>query len=417
MPYITIKKHANTHQITFEELLMDMVPDSAFINKDTITSNTVTFYKKEIDPRVIAGYDIVDMRNRLQKWIDYNSGLFAVPESERKERLYYTFHIPKKSGGLREINAPNDELMTALRDLKTILEGFCIATRGKSYGCEPKYVPVTTYHTNAYAYIPHRCTRDAVVRHQRNESKWFLKMDFSNFFGSVTIDFLMSMLTKVFPYSYVAAPDDGALLRKAIGLCFLDGGLPQGTPISPWLTNVMMIPIDHMIAKDFRTNNVLGNKKGVRNKCFIYTRYADDIFISSKWQFSYRLVEKYINEILKRFGAPFLIKPEKTTYGSSAGSNWILGLMLNGDNKITVGHRQKKRLRAMINNFIRDYKSGVAWDYHDVQVLGGHIQYYKSIEPEYVNSVIERSNNEHNVNVENMIKTYYADVVRTNQNN
>ena len=98
----------------------------------------------------------------------------------------------------------------------------------------------------------------------------------------------------------------------------------------------MMIPIDHMLAKMCR-------EKQMQDKYFVYTRYADDIFFSCKYNFRYNEVVKQVNEVCKRFGAPFMLKDSKTRYGNIAGANWILGLMLNKDFKITVGHKRKKR--------------------------------------------------------------------------
>ena len=129
------------------------------------------------------------------------------------------------------------------------------------------------YHTSAFAYIKHRCTVDAVKRHQSNQSKWFAKLDLHDFFGSTTLDFVMSMFSMVFPFSEVVKiPEGKAQLRKALELAFLDGGLPQGTPISPLITNVMMIPVDFKLSKAFRDYD---------KQQFVYTRYADDFIISS----------------------------------------------------------------------------------------------------------------------------------------
>lgn len=60
------------------------------------------------------------------------------------------------------------------------------------------------------------------------------------------------------------------LFNTAISLCFLHGGLPQGTPISPMITNIMMIPIDYK----------LFNSLHDEESTFVYTRYADDMLIS-----------------------------------------------------------------------------------------------------------------------------------------
>jgi hypothetical protein len=221
---------------------------------------------------------------------------------------------------------------------------------------------------------------DAVKRHQQNESKWFIKLDFSNFFGSATPSFVLDMLSMIFPFSEIVKRDEGWLeLTKALELCFLNGGLPQGTPISPFITNVMMIPLDHRFSNSLRSFE--------KNR-FVYTRYADDLLISSKHNFDKDKVQAFVSDTLREFNAPFTVKPEKTRYGSSAGRNWNLGVMLNKDNQITIGHKKKKQFKAMLDNYIRSKQSGQHWELHDVQVLSGLISYYRMIEMEYIDYVI-----------------------------
>lgn len=369
MPYITVSQSPAYHQITFEEIISGEVNANCMISSNE--SNTRTYFSRYLNQKFLDRFDFENMIVCLETFIEQNKGLFSV----RREQLYTTFHIPKKSGGLREINAPVPELMTALRNLKTLFETKMFAK----------------YHTSAFAYVPGRSPIDALRRHQQNGSNWFLKTDFTNFFGSTTPEFLRYSLSLIFPFSeIVKSPRGRAALDNVLSLCFLHGGLPQGTPISPMLTNLMMIPIDHKIS------NALRNFNG---QSFVYTRYADDCQISSQRDFDYNQVIGFINQTLNDFRAPFTIKEEKTRYGSRAGSNWNLGLMLNKDNEITIGHKNKQRFRAMINNYILDRKNGNMWSLHDIQVLRGLINYYHMVEPEYVNEVIKFNNEKYHTNV------------------
>ncbi len=363
MPYITVKQSPIYHQVSFEEIIAGEVNMDGLIRSNE--TNTRTYFAMEVKPKFLAQFDIDSMVLALENFCQQNAALYEEP----RETLYDRFHIPKKSGGLREINAPRSELMTALRNLKTLFETKMFAS----------------YHTSAFAYVPKRSTIGAIKRHQMNDSHWFLKTDFSDFFGSTTPEFLRHSLSMIFPFSEIVKTERGRrALYRALDLCFLHGGLPQGTPISPMLTNVMMIPIDH------RIYNCLRNFKG---NSYVYTRYADDSLISSKRGFDPNEIIGFINDTLTEFHAPFKIKDEKTRYGSRAGSNWNLGLMLNKDNEITIGQKNKQRFRAMICSYILDRKNGRAWEYHDVQVLRGLINYYRMVEKAYVEKVI-RFNNE-----------------------
>ena len=372
MPYITIMQSPAYHQISFEEIISGEVNMQSMITSNN--TNTRTHFAQRLKPQFLERFDFAGMVSALESFCEQNAGLYTVP----RETLYTTFHIPKKSGSLREINAPVPELMTALRNLKTLFETKMFAL----------------YHTSAFAYVKERSTIDAIKRHQRNDSHWFLKTDFSNFFGSTKPEFLRYSLSLIFPFSEIVKSEQGrAALDKALNLCFLHGGLPQGTPISPMLTNLMMIPIDHKVYNTLRDFN---------GQSFVYTRYADDSLISSRREFDYNKVIDFINQTLDDFHAPFKIKNEKTRYGSRAGSNWNLGLMLNKDNEITIGHKNKQRFRAMISNYILDRKNGIVWELHDVQVLRGLINYYRMVEEKYVDEVIKYNN-----------EKYQTDVMRT----
>lgn len=374
MVYITVKQSPIYHQMTLEEFLFQTSQSSNIINPNM--TNTRTY---EFESASEYFTNKIDVERLIQKLIQFNNSVEELRNSERST-LYHSFHIPKHSGGLRQINAPNPELMDALRRLKTLLE-------------EDFHV---LYHTSAFAYIKKRCAVDAVKRHQKNESKWFGKLDLHDFFGSTNMNFVMKMFSMVFPISEVVkAPEGKAELEKALELAFLNGGLPQGTPISPLITNVMMIPIDFKLTNLFRDYN---------KQRFIYTRYADDFIISSKYDFDVHTVEKLIVDTLKGFAAPFTINAAKTRYGSSAGRNWNLGVMLNKDNEITVGHKKKRQLQSMLYNYIVDKRDDIQWDKNDVQIMHGLYSYYHSVEPEAIDAIIKHINGKMEVDVLHLIK-------------
>ncbi len=376
MVYITVKQSPMYKQMSLEDFLFNIESKPQTLINPNI-SNTRTYEVENVSERFSSLFDIDKL---IDKLVNFNSSVENLKKIPRQE-LYNTFHISKRSGGLRRIDAPNSELMDALRRLKTIFEQDFKAL----------------YHTSAFAYVSGRSTISAVKRHQQNESKWFGKYDLSNFFGSTTLEFVIKMFSLVYPFSEVVKDEIGKReLENALELAFLNGGLPQGTPISPLITNVMMIPIDYKLTKGFRDFN---------EQKFIYTRYADDFIISSKYDFSFREVERFIENTLKDFEAPFTIKSEKTRYGSSAGSNWNLGVMLNKDNEITIGYKKKRQFQAMLASYVMDKQSGKAWDKHDIQIMEGYRNYYKMVEgDEPIDKLIEHIGEKFNVDIVKMIK-------------
>lgn len=375
MPYITIPVRQKEYQISFDDILNGM--NAAIFEQQTEnTHDTRTVYRDETPRRLLDNIDISGMVDTLETFNRRHAELIAVQD---KSTLYHSFKIPKRSGGLRQINAPLDELMAALRELKLIFEKKLFAS----------------YHTAAFAYVKGRCTIDAVKRHQRNNSRWFLKLDFHDFFGSSNPEFVLAQLKLIFPFNEIMNTERGRNeLSKALSLCFLNNGLPQGTPISPTLTNLFMIPIDHYIAREMRKHT----------PHLVYTRYADDIILSSDLSFEWHEVQNAVIEIVKKFNAPFSLNTNKTRYGSSAGRNWNLGVMLNGNNQITIGHAKKKVFKAMLFSFMNDDKNGNTWPVEDAQHLLGLISYYRMVEKDTINAIIKTYSEKFNKDVEQTIK-------------
>lgn len=350
MYYVTVREPPKHHQMTLEEFLFQENPQirPPLMNE----TNTHTYEFKYIGWKFRNRVDVPKMIQMLEMFNENTASLRDAPRAS----LYREFSIPKQTGGLRRISAPKDDLMLALRELKAIFEhGFGIL-----------------YHTSAFAYVKGRSTVGALKRHQQNESRWFAKFDMKDFFGSTTQEFVMDMFSRIYPFALVVESERGrTALETALSLCFLKGGLPQGTPISPLLTNIMMIPIDFRMTQVFRDFD---------GKNFVYTRYADDFALSCRFDFNLAKVEEKIGEVLREFHAPFSIKKEKTHYGSNSGANWMLGLMLNKDNDITVGYKRRRELERMLYNYVRDKKNGTPWPLEDIQTMEGKRSYYSMVE-------------------------------------
>lgn len=374
MVYITVPAKEYVREITFDDLFKG-VKDNFFEPKNTV-NGTITNLRAETPARLAVQDKLYPLLDEIKK---FNIVYKELIDTEDKSKIFRSFKIPKRSGGLRQIDAPNAELMIALRHLKSIFENYFLAS----------------YHTSAYAYIKGRCTIDAIKKHQANNSRWFLKLDFSNFFGSTTMEFILNRLRTIYPFNEVMMLYQGEEeIKKALSLCFLNGGLPQGTPISPTLTNLMMIPIDHAISKKVRSNSP--------HLC--YTRYADDLLLSCDISFRWNDVQNLVIETLKEFDAPFTLNKKKTRYGSSSGRNWNLGVMLNKDNQITIGHKKKKRFKAMLYSLLTDYTNGTRWELGDIQSLGGDLSYYTMVEKEPIEKIVDDYSKKFGISVYQVIK-------------
>ena len=396
MTYIVFKCPPEFHQISLDEFLFgDDKIEQKFVTNDRTATRT---YKIKNDWKYKR---LVNIPRLIEMLEAYNESTKSLREVDRHS-LYYEFYIPKKSGGLRKIDAPEAPLMNALRNLKGIFDTECSGARqilGKNHRT------LALYHTSAFAYIEDRCTVDCMRKHQQNNSRWFAKFDFSNFFGSITKEYTMSMFSMIYPFSEIVKSEQGReALDTALELAFLDGVLPQGTPISPLITNIIMIPMDYVMAnglRNFRWKNRDGEDR--ENKC-VYTRYADDIIVSSDYIFNHKKVESYINSVLDSFNAPFALNEKKTRFGSRAGHNYALGVCVNNENKITIGYKKKKNLLAMVSSYAKDKKGGIKWSLTDVQVMDGSINYYKMVEKEDAINTIKHLSKKLGVDIEREIK-------------
>ena len=324
--------------------------------KTIITANPPSSYNAERNRNILA---------KLQQLTQgFNPATIA--------NEYETFYIPKKSGGLREINAPKENLMNALKEMKDIFQ----------------YELHILYHNSAYAYVQNRNSLKALQVHQKNHSRWFLKLDIKDFFPNCTQEFVVKSLKKIYPFALWTEQE----LNSFLWICFRNDSLPQGTPMSPMLTNLIMIPIDYALQNYAYENNLA------------YTRYADDIIISAHNNFDWRKIVEAVNTTFRTLQTPFQIKTEKTRYGSSSGRNWNLGLMLNKDNNITVGYKNKKNYKAMLNNLMIAETSANFWNTDEMHHFQGITSYYLSVEPDYFKPLIKKYEEMYNLTLREIYK-------------
>lgn len=285
---------------------------------------------------------------------------------------YTEYHIPKASGGYRLISAPSDELKEVQKKLYELLVKF------GAYA-----------HDAAFAYVKERTCLNAMQRHRNKNTKYFYKFDLHDFFPSCTEEVLQRQLKQVYPFCMLSE----ACLDYIIYVATYNSALPQGSPLSPLLCNMVLLSFDwamHYSIKHFDG---------------VYTRYADDILIS----FSDRKQLSFIQHIVEgHLPEGLTLNKTKSRCGSIAGRNYNLGLVLNKEHNITIGHRKKMELKAKLNNFIFDFTNERYWSIIDTQVLQGELNYFKQIEPDYANFIIKRLEMKHH---SRSISLMFADII------
>ena len=265
--------------------------------------------------------------------------------------LYKTFKIPKRSGGFREICAPEGVLKDIQQDIL------------KAFTKELRFLP----HNAAHGFTKRRNCKTSLEVHRKNKSRWFLKLDIKDFFPNTTVEILKKAMDEVYPFCKL----NDAAKQDLITLCTLDGATPQGAPTSPMLTNMVMVAKDVAITKYCKSHNLT------------YTRYADDILISSRESFDWKQVQQDLQNLL----GEYQIKEEKTRYGSFNGRNWNLGLMYNNNYKITVGHKKKQLVKNMVHNYLTKEELQTFDNWYQ---LIGTVGYCNYVEPEYFQKYLDQ---------------------------
>ena len=386
--YITIPVSPGNQEPTWNDMFQNYFNDKPFVPPAS-TFDTATYKKPVFAIRTPHAREVVTRTVALlHEFWETNRHL----KTETMQEHYTKYFVPKRDGGRREINDPDAAIRNALGHYND-MGSLCWILNQAMYA---------TYHTCAFAYVQNRCAKFAVQRHANKKSRWFLKTDLSNFFGSITLDCLVKMMKMCYPWC-LFNDEQTEILRNALSLAFLNGVLPQGSTASPMLTNILMIPVDYTINKFCHeyTKEVDGEQ---RLQPLVYTRYADDIYISSKYQFDWKSVLAFLRKTFADFEMPLVIKDEKTRYVSNAGRNWILGVMYNKDCQITVGHKRKKRLKTCIFQFMQSIGTENQWSPEDAMVLQGQIAYCRNIEPDATDKIVEEYSQKFNKEVASCLK-------------
>lgn len=221
--------------------------------------------------------------------------------------MYQVFRIPKKSGGFREIQAPDARLKKLQRMLlqKLYRENAWIISE------------------NAHGFLPGRSIKSNAEPHLGK--RFLLNIDLADFFPSCK--------------SYML--DKDLLSLKHAGMVFWEGRLPTGAPTSPFLANLIMQRFDDEIVDVLR--------KAISDD-IVYTRYADDLTFSSNsraihGKAAMRLIRK---SLLMYCGKTISVNDAKTRRLTRSMPMEITGIMVNSG-KPTISAQYRKKVRAVVH--------------------------------------------------------------------
>ncbi|WP_300535601.1 retron Ec67 family RNA-directed DNA polymerase/endonuclease [Sphingosinicella sp.] len=242
------------------------------------------------------------------------------------EQKYTVFEIPKKSGGVRTIKAPNPKLKKLQTHLAHLLYG-CLAEIDKARDAKPA----------SFGFRKHDSIAANAKQHKRR--RYVLNLDLADFFPTFNFGRVRG---------YFLSNKDFALheeVATTIAQIACDGAaLPQGSPCSPVISELIGQILDIRLLR-------LAKKYGVR-----YSRYADDITFSTsqkefptalaapdpdapaKWTLGTELVGKITQ-------SGFTINDQKTRMHCRGSRQMVTGLVVN--EKVNIPSEYYRRARAM----------------------------------------------------------------------
>ncbi|HIU22141.1 MAG TPA: RNA-directed DNA polymerase [Candidatus Fimihabitans intestinipullorum] len=223
--------------------------------------------------------------------------------SNNIEKNYKIYKIKKSNGGYRTIYEPNPLLkQIQKRILTSILNHKAISRYAKAYH------KGTQLKDNAFPHV---------------NKNMMLKLDIKNFFETITfLDIYNSCFSiEYFPKSV------GMILTY---LCTYDNHLTQGSPTSPYISNLVMQEFDEELGS---WCDLMG---------ISYTRYSDDMTFSG--QFNPRKIISKVRKMLYRLGMELNDSKTHVVYKSS--SQKVTGVVVN--EKMQVSKRYRNKIRQEI---------------------------------------------------------------------
>lgn len=256
--------------------------------------------------------------------------LFKLPSTSK----YTTFEIAKRSGGTRTIKAPTKGLKLLQRRLSGLLQD-CVdeinlATKRKdrsAHGFKRKKSIIT----NARQH-----------RHRR----WTFNIDLEDFFPSIHFGRVRGFFLKNIDFAL-----NEAVATTIAQIACADNSLPQGSPCSPVISNLIASILDARLV-------TLAAAAGCT-----YSRYADDItFSTNKKAFPVQIAVPVpttgphawepsddLENAIERAG--FRINTSKTRMMYRHSRQEVTGLIVN--RKVNVRGEYRRTVRAMVHRLIR----------------------------------------------------------------
>ncbi len=306
--------------------------------------------------------DILDIEYKKLRFLAYHRDVVIVDH-------YHRYSIPKRSGGERNIAAP-----------KTVLKG----VQRKILELILEKIEVNDY---AHGFLKGKSIVSGADMHIK-QPELLINIDLENFFPTITFERVRGMF-KSFGYSgYISS-----LLAMLCTYCermpieikgqtryvkTSERILPQGSPASPMITNIICRRMDFKIGELTSKYN------------FSYSRYADDMSFSFEGAIDKEQIKKFVFDVqCIVYDEGFRINKEKTRYLKKNNRQCVTGIVINNE-QLGVPKIWLKRMRAAIYNAKRLKEKGQLSS-HNINEISGMASWLTSVNQERYNKIIEEA--------------------------
>jgi len=223
-------------------------------------------------------------------------------------------------------------------------------------------------HKASVAYRTDLSIKDHAAPHAAE--RYLLKLDFVDFFPSLKEKALHHRLAIDTTYSEKEKWMLCQLLFKKV-----DGNdelqLSIGAPSSPHVSNYLMWEFDTKLTQFCEKNHAN------------YTRYADDLAISTSQPKILDIIESEVRCLLKKISyLRISLNEDKKVNVSMKNRRTLVGLRLANDGTVSIGRQKKRQLRATMNALIHGKLRP-----NEVAHLRGMMAFVYAIDPKYVNKL------------------------------
>ncbi|MBF7731107.1 retron St85 family RNA-directed DNA polymerase [Pseudomonas sp. N040] len=230
-------------------------------------------------------------------------------------------------------------------------------------------------HEIAMAFLRGKSILSNAERHRK--SKYFIRVDFKDFFKSIKADDLFKTI-KFYnkSNSLISLSESDQFFIKRV--CFDKlGRLPIGYISSPAISNAVMYDFDTRLLS-------LVNDNKAKLGAGIITRYADDIVFSTDTKGGcLEFLNLFKIMVNKNLSPRIFINEKKTIFSSRAGGSAIVtGLRVCQDSHITITRDYKDKIRLMLSLF----EKGKLMQ-EDTATLRGHLSYIEHVAPAFFSKI------------------------------